>query len=119
MDYPFRVAPSDRIELYGHDGQMLGILHQTINTAAGERCYGVLAFTCGDGRVFQVPVPWEIIKHNDRTNRYVADVDRLKLMEVPHLGDAAIAGFDADFASIIDVAYGLEFPGIESMNDLA
>jgi hypothetical protein len=117
MNFPFQTEPSDKFELYGHDGEVLGILHQNINTVAGERCYGVLAFDCGDGRVLQVPVPWAIISHNSRMGRYVAAGDHLQLMEAPRFRTSDITGFDAEFASEIDAAYGLEFPGIESMSD--
>lgn len=119
MTFPYMAQPMDEIPLYDLHDKELGTLCQTIVSAAGERCYGVLAFPCGDGRTFQVPLPWAIINFDDRTGRYFANVDHLKLIEAPRFGKSGIAGFDADFASSVDAAYGLEFPGIESMNDLA
>jgi len=119
MNSPYIAEPADKVPLYGRDNKELGILNHNIVTVAGERCYGVLAFHCGDGRMVQIPVPWAIIEFNDRTGRYFADVDRLKLMEAPCFATSDISGFDAEFASEVDAAYGLEFPGIETMNDLA
>lgn len=119
MTFPYTVQPMDEILLYDRNNGELGTLTQNIVTAAGERCYGVLAFECGDGRVFQIPLPWAIISFDDRTGRHFAKVDRLKLMEAPRFKTSDVADFDADFASEVDATYGLEFPGIESMNDLA
>jgi hypothetical protein len=119
MNSPFQAEPSEEFELYSHDGKVLGILHQNINAAAGERCYGVLAFHCGNGRLLQVPVQWAIINYTSRTGRYVAAVNHSKLMDSPRFEASGITGFDFEFASNIDAAFGLEFPGIESMNDLA
>ena len=119
MTFPYMVQPMDEIPLYDLHDKELGTLCQTIVSAAGERCYGVLAFPCGDGRTFQVPLPWAIINFDDRTGRHFANVDHLKLIEAPRFGKSGVAGFDAEFASNVDAAYGLEFPGIESMNDLA
>ena len=119
MTLPFQPEPSEKTLLYGQDGKVLGILHQNIVTAAGEPCYGVLAFNCGNGRVLQIPVPWAVISKDKRTRKSVADVDRMELMEAPHFAAGIITGFDAQFAGEIDAAYGLEFPGIETMNDLA
>jgi hypothetical protein len=119
MNFPYRAEPTYDVPLYGHGNEKLGTLHQNMVTGAGERCYGVLAFNCGDGHVAQIPVPWAIINFDRCTGRYFAYVDRLKLLEAPRFKTSDIAGFDADFASEVDAAYGLEFPGIESMNDLA
>ncbi len=119
MTSPYMAQPMDEIALYDLHNNELGTLCQNIVSAAGERCYGILAFPCGDGRIFQVPVPWAIINFDDRTGKHFADVDHLKLIEAPRFGTCGVADFDAEFASNVDAAYGLEFPGIESMNDLA
>lgn len=119
MTRPYVIQPMDGIPLYDRHDTELGRLTQNIVTVSGERCYGILAFNCGDGRTFQIPVPWAIINVSDNTGRHFADIDHLKLMEAPRFRTSDVAGFDAEFASEVDAAYGLEFPGIESMNDMA
>ena len=119
MTFPYMAQPMDEIPLYDQHNKELGTLHQNIVTTAGERCYGILAFPCGDGRIFQIPVPWAVINLDDRTGRHFANVDHLKLIEAPRFAKSSVADFDAEFASDVDAAFGLEFPGIESMNDLA
>lgn len=119
MTSPYTAQPMDEIPLYDLHNRQLGTLCQNIVTSTGERCYGVLAFRCWDGEMFQIPVPWAIIDFDDRTGKHFANVDSLKLIEAPRFGKSGVADFDVEFASNVDAAYGLEFPGIESMNDLA
>lgn len=119
MTFPYVIQSMDGIQLYDRYDMELGTLTRNIVTATGERCYGILAFRCGDGRTLQIPVPWAIISINNNTGRHFADIDHLKLMEAPCFRTSDVADFDAEFASEVDAAYGLEFPGIESMNDLA
>ena len=117
--FPFQVEPSTLIPLYGKDGTILGTLHHNICALSGELRYAVLAFDGGSGKVIQIPLPWAIITHDQHTGTYNADVDRLQLLEAPHLENAKFNEFDAGFAGQIDASYGLEFPGIESLNDFA
>lgn len=115
----YRIEPSERVELRGRDGATLGILHHNVKDHAGENCYAILACHSGNGSVVQIPLPWAVISVDARTGVCRADIDHLQLLEAPHCPNADFAHFDADLAGRVDSAFGLEFPGIESINDFA
>jgi hypothetical protein len=105
---------------YGRNGELLGALVATlVHAGSGETQYALLAVRndpCGRALV---PVPWAILDRFQRGQACVADVDRRKLVAAPHCTPAELDHFDIDLACRIDGAYGLEFPGIEGLNDLA
>ena len=115
----FRVVSGEPTPAYGKNGELLGSLAATLVYArSGETQFGVLKVK-DDPRPMLVPVPWAIMQHYRCGERCVADVDRRKLVMAPHCTQDEIGHFDTDLAARIDGAYGLEFPGIESLNDLA
>ena len=104
---------------YGRNGEHLGALVATlVHARSGETQFAVLAVR-GDLRRALVPIPWAILDRFQRGHTCVADADRRKLMTAPHCTKAELDHFDTDLAAHIDGAYGLEFPGIETLNDLA
>jgi hypothetical protein len=113
----YRVEPSKNMALHGKDGAKLGTLHHHVKDHSGEICYAILAFNSEDGNVIHVPLPWSLIAVDPRSGTCKADIDHLQLLGAPHCRN--IADFDADFAGQIDAAFGLEFPGIEALNDFA
>lgn len=115
----FRVVLDQPTPAYGKNGELLGSLAATlVYDRSGETQFGVLVVK-DDPRRMLVPVPWAIMKQYRCGERCVADVDRRKLVMAPHCTEDEIGHFDTDLACRIDGAYGLEFPGIESLNDLA
>ena len=103
--------------VYGCDHRPLGTLVRKIFCRDGNLRYGILKFAYGEGHAF-APLPWEILRPDNRLGGYSTDVDHLRLLETPHCKD-----FDEDFefgddlAGQVDAFYGLEFPGFESLND--
>jgi len=115
----YRVEPSKKMELHGKGGAKLGTLHHHVKDHSGEICYAILAFNNEDGKVTHVPLPWAMIAVDPHTGTCKADIDHLQLLGAPHCRNANFSEFDADFAGQIDAAFGLEFPGIEALNDFA
>ena len=115
----YRVKPSKRVELLGKDGVKLGILHHNVKDHSGENCYAILACDGENGKLIHIPLPWAIIATDPKTGTCRSDIDHLQLLEAPHCPAADLNDFDAGFAERIDAAFGLEFPGIESLNDFA
>jgi len=116
---PYHVERSKSMELRGKDGAKLGTLHHNVKDHAGESCYAILACNSENGKVIHIPLPWAVIAVDPHSGICRADIDHLQLLEAPHCRNADFTDFDADFASRIDAAFGLEFPGIESLNDFA
>ena len=105
---------------YGRNGDLLGSLIATlVHVASGETQYALLAVRNDPRSRSLVPVPWAILDRFQRGQACVADVDRRKLVGAPHCTEAELDRFGIDLACLIDGTYGLEFPGIESLNDLA
>lgn len=116
----FHKVSTGLIPAYGRNGEHLGALVATlVHVASGETQYALLAVRDDPWRRTLVPVPWAILDRFQRGQACIADVDRRKLVGAPHCTPAELDHFDTDFACRIDGAYGLEFPGIEGLNDLA
>lgn len=115
---PYRIEPVDSVPVYGSDRRTLGTLAQKVISREGDTLYGIIEFAGDHGKVF-APLPWAIMRFDDDAGGYVADVDHLKLLEAPHMKDISAHAFDDDFVDKIDAAYGMEFPGIETLNDFA
>ena len=113
------VAAADTTPAFGRNGQLLGALVGMIEAASGETQYGVLSVRNDPRRHMLVPIPWAILDRYDCGQRCIADVDRAKLFEAPHCTVAQLSRFDVEMASLIESAYGMEFPGLETLNDLA
>jgi hypothetical protein len=105
---------------YGRNGEYLGALVATlVHARSGETQFAVLAVKGDPHQRTLVPVPWAIFDRYNKGQACVADVDWRKLVGAPHCTEAELDRFDTDLACHIDGAYGLEFPGIEGLNDLA
>jgi hypothetical protein len=116
----FHIISAGLTPAYGRNGEHLGALVATlVHARSGETQFAVLAIK-GDLRQHTlVPVPWAILDRYRKGETCIADADRRKLMTAPHFTEAELDRFDTDLAAHIDGAYGLEFPGIETLNDLA
>jgi len=116
----FHRVSTGQTPTYGRNGEHLGALVATlVHVASGETQYALLAVRDDPRSRALVPVPWAILDRFQRGRACVADVDRRKLVCAPHCTEAELDRFDIDLACLIDGAYGLEFPGIEGLNDLA
>ena len=116
----FHRITAGQIPAFSRSGERLGALVATlVHAKSGQTQFAVLAVR-GDphGRAL-VPVPWAILDRYQLGQACIADVDWRKLVAAPHCTEAELDEFDTDLACLIDGAYGLEFPGIESLNDLA
>ena len=115
----FHMISTGQTPTYGRNGELLGSLIATlVHAGSGETQYAVLAVKGDRKSRTLVPVPWAILDHS-KGQHCIADVDRRKLVGAPHCTEAELDHFDIDLACMIDGAYGLEFPGIEGLNDLA
>ena len=115
----FHIVSDSSTPTYGRNGEHLGALVATlVHAGSGEIQFAVLKVK-GDPRPMLVPVPWAILDRYSKGQTCIADADRRKLMTAPHCSQAQLDSFDTDLACRIDGAYGLEFPGIETLNDLA
>lgn len=114
----FHLVSAGSTPAFGRNGERLGALVATlVHSASGETQFGVLKTFRDARRRELVPVPWTIMAMEGPC--CVADVDREKLNHAPHVTEAELGRFDTDFACLLDGVYGLEFPGIEGLNDLA
>ncbi|HXS05667.1 MAG TPA: hypothetical protein VN723_02670 [Rhizomicrobium sp.] len=105
---------------FGRNGEKLGAMVATlVHARSGETQFAVLAVRADPRTRTLVPVPWAILDRYQRGQACIADVDWRKLVAAPHCTEAELDHFDTDLACLIDGAYGLEFPGIEGLNDLA
>ena len=119
-DAQFQFVSTDFTPAFGTNGEWLGAMVATlVHARSGETQFGVLQVQGDPRRRMLVPVPWAILQQYRRGERCVADVDRRKLVGAPHCTALELDHFDTDLAAHIDGAYGLEFPGIEGLNDLA
>ena len=114
----YRTEAADGEAVYGMDHKPLGTLAQKVVSREGIVEYGVLRVACGHGDIF-VPLPWVLVRFDPRAGCYVADVGRLKLLEAPYFKALDSFAFDDDFVAQIDAAFGMEYPGIEALNDFA
>ena len=116
----FHIVSTGLTPAYGRNGEHLGSLVATlVHARSGETQFAVLAVKGDPRQRALVPVPWAILDRFQRGQTCVADVDRRKLVGAPHCTEAQLDAFDIDLAAHIDGVYGLEFPGIETLNDLA
>ena len=116
----FHIISDGLTPTYGRNGEHLGAMVATlVHAKSGETQFAVLAVKGDPRQRTLVPVPWAILDRYSKGNTCVADVDWRKLVTAPHYTEAELDCFDIDLACHIDGAYGLEFPGIEGLNDLA
>ena len=122
----FRSAPqfhfvSDTMTpTYGRNGEHLGsLVAHLVHARSGETQFAILAVKNDPRSRALVPVPWAVLDRYRCGETCIADVDRRKLVGAPHCTEAELGHFDTDLACLIDGAYGLVFPGIEGLNDLA
>ena len=116
----FHMVSTGLTPTYSRNGEHLGALVATlVHARSGETQFAVLAVKGDPRQRALVPVPWAILDRYQRGQTCVADVDRRKLVTAPHCTEAELDAFDIDLAARIDGVYGLEFPGIETLNDLA
>ena len=116
----FHVVAGAPTPAYSKDGEHLGALVATlVHSASGETQYALLAVKDDPHGGALVPIPWAILNQFRLGERCVADVDWCTLAAAPHCREAELGHFDTDLAARVDGAYGLEFPGIETLNDLA
>jgi hypothetical protein len=119
-DAQFHIVSTQSTPAYGKNGEWLGAMVATlVHAGSGETQFGVLQVQGDPRRRMLVPVPWAILAHYRCGERCIADVDRRKLVGAPHCTARELDHFDIDLAAQIDGAYGLQFPGIEGLNDLA
>jgi len=116
----FHIVPDARTPTYSRNGEHLGAMVATlVHIRSGETQFAVLAVKGDPSQRTLVPVPWAILDRYSKGDTCVADVDWRKLVGAPHYTEDELDRFDIDLAAHIDGAYGLEFPGIEGLNDLA
>jgi hypothetical protein len=116
----FHIVSDALTPTYGRNGERLGrVVATLVHAGSGETQFAVLAVKDDPRQRALVPVPWAILDRYNKGHTCIADVDWRKLVGAPHCTEAEIDRFDTDLAAYIDGAYGLEFPGIETLNDLA
>jgi hypothetical protein len=116
----FQIVSDALTPTYGRNGEHLGrVVATLVHAGSGETQFAVLAVKSDPRQHTLVPVPWAILDRYSKGDTCVADVDWRKLVGAPHCTLSQLDHFDIDLAARIDGAYGLEFPGIEGLNDMA
>ena len=108
-----RLVASDRVEgtaVYNFQGEHMGAVRNfVVDKASGRVAYAVMSFGdfLGTHQRYH-PIPWQILKYDDRWGGFIVDLNRHRLENAPNFRASQVPNWsDQSLGDRVDQYYGV------------